>query len=239
MANNNSIKGAGPKIKFDRDNPKTGGILGVSIDPWYSCPKDAPCFLESLKALHEGRRPICYWMRGNYFEGGTLKNGRNDSKVKKGHHNYMIYAADPQEYFRQISEEAFLQAFFRWHDGGDIPDRRYFEGMIWVAKQCKNTKFTAYTKQYNLINNYLAEGHRIPKNLNIIFSLWEGYPCNNPYNLPTFKAVPKEELPNDSKAYICPCSYKTHKEHTCKDCIKVGGGCYLAKHAQEIFEALH
>lgn len=229
-------------IKWDDDNPKTGGVTGISITPLYSCPKDAPCFIDSLKAIKEGKRPICYYLRGNYFEGGTIKNGlQNDSKMKKALHNWIIYRDNPEDYFKQIEEKALLLSFFRYHDGGDIPNREYLEGMIRTAKKCKKTTFTAYTKQYNLINNYIMECGKLPKNLIIIFSKWESYPMNNPFSLPVFTAVKAEELPdkNSKTNYICPCSYKTHKEHTCKDCIKENKGCYFAKKYQTIFEKLH
>ena len=147
-------------------NSKLGGnIAQVNMPYATSCRKDAPCYKE------------CYCNKGNF----RYKNVKN-SHMKK----YEMYKANPVAFFDKISAELSLCPFkyFRWHASGDIVDEQYLNLMCKLARKHKGTRFLAYTKKYELVNEYL-DHHRKPSNLVIVLSNWgEEFKPENPHSLP-------------------------------------------------------
>ena len=117
---------------------------------------------------------------------------------------------------------------FRYFTCGDIPNSRFVDCMVQLAKNNPDIEFWSYTKKYNICNKYVSEyGGSIekafPKNLVIIFSHWLNengtyYPMENPYNFPTSEFIPlgKEELAKEA-TFICPCSDPSVNV-TCETC---------------------
>ena len=112
--------------------------------------------------------------------------------------------------------------YFRYHSSGDIVDEKYFEGMVRVAKKCKSVKFLCFTKKFEIVNNYLASGEKIPSNLHIVFSAWDKeFKVDNPYNLPMtyvdFKdtsknpEIPELAIPCIGKCYECQACWSLQK----------------------------
>jgi hypothetical protein len=103
--------------------------------------------------------------------------------------NYNLYCGNPGEYFRGVKEainNGFVSySYFRWHAAGDIVDKAYFNGMVQVAMELPRTSFLAFTKKYEIVNEYVESGGVIPNNLHIVFSAW-GYSLtlSNPYDFP-------------------------------------------------------
>lgn len=58
-------------------------------------------------------------------------------------------------------------------------------GVVKVANECKETRFLLFTKKFEIINEFLANGGEIPQNLAVVFSAWDkDFSVENPYNLP-------------------------------------------------------
>ena len=90
-----------------------------------------------------------------------------------------------------------------------------------VANTLPNIQFMSYTKKYDIINEYLDKGNKIPDNLNIIFSAWDkNWKVENPYDLAiAYVDFKNSELNPEIPpyAYLCPCADKT-QHVTCSMC---------------------
>ena len=185
------------KTVISKTNTKLSGqIPSVNLPAIKTCRHDAPC-------AH-----LCYATRGNF----TFPN------VKKSHlDNLAHFIAHPDAYFNDIIAELsglVTYKYFRWHSSGDIVNADYLRGMVKVAKKLKSIKFLCFTKKFEIINNYLASGEKLPKNLKIVFSAWDkNFKVDNPFNLPMtyvyFKdkkmnpEIPELSIPCVGKCFEC------------------------------------
>ena len=211
-------------IHVSEGNSKTGEhCLNFNFSIEHTCNHDCECYIEGL----------CY------AEGGCYLFGDNQCGYTE---NVVFYNSVPDEIFIAALQKAIdITGFglFRFFTCGDIPNYRFIEIMVKLAKDNPSIEFWSYTKKYQLCNRYVAEhGGSIekafPKNLVIIFSHWlnqDGsyYPMENPYNFPTSEFIPigKEHLAKKA-TFICPCSDPTVNV-TCKTCENK---CYRLKPGQ-------
>ena len=187
--------------KVSNTNSKLGGqIYSVNLPPVVTCRADAPCF--------KG----CYACKGNWL----FPNVKTSLQQ-----NLEAYKNNPTQ--------TALVRFCRWHSSGDIVDMQYFEGMCKVARKNKETHYLCFTKKYEIINEFLSKGKRIPKNLSIVFSAWSNWIPENPYNLPmTYvygKEFNNELIPKDA----IPCGGKCENCQACWT-LKKGQHVYFLKH---------
>jgi len=171
-------------FKLNNGNSKLGAGIKVINLSRRSCRKDAPCY------------KLCYAGKGT-FNFPNVKNCYDN--------NYDEYMANPLKAERDIISQLPLIGFVRIHASGDMIDMEYFKMLIRISKVAKGVKFMAYTKQYELINTYVSQGGKIPRNFKIIFSLWDGFACPNPNNFPTSTVLLKKG--NNDKiskgGYVC------------------------------------
>lgn len=158
------------QVKISNGNSKMGLIKSVSLPPVVTCRNNAPCIKN------------CYARRLQRYP--NVKNAYNS--------NLELYIKDIEKYFDDIKKAAISQRFFRWHVAGDIVDDNYFYGMVEVANECKDTNFLCFTKKYEIVNRYVANFGNIPKNLIIVFSVWNSLDLINPYGFTAAHVVPKE-----------------------------------------------
>lgn len=183
-------------------NSKLGaGIPSVNLPVGCTCRPDAPCFKK------------CYARRGRF------SFARNRALLES---NLAIWRNDPERYEDDILHTAYFHNFFRWHASGDIPDMDYLKMMVRVAQRLPKVHFLAFTKKYELVNDYISHKGSLPENLTIVFSAWGTFLPKNPFNLPVayihFKREPAPIPPN---ARSCP-SY-------CGDCVASGMSCWDLK----------
>lgn len=195
------------KITISQTNSKLGGAIpSINLPAGKTCRADAPC------------QKGCYAKRGNWLYKNVQQSLTN---------NLLAYLADPEDYFNQIIEklnnEDVVYKFFRWHSSGDIVDEKYLQGVIRVAEASKFTKFLCFTKKFNLVNEYLRKGGKIPENLKIVFSAWDkNFEVPNPYNLPVTYVFFKDESRNaDIPEFAIPCVGKCYE---CKACWSLEKG---------------
>ena len=193
-------------VKISKNNSKLGIIPSINLTPIVSCREGCPCAAD------------CYAMKGRF----RFQNVRDNMNS-----NYMSYIADPDGYFEDIKREIdngmVVYSYFRWHSAGDIVDARYLEGMVEVATQLGRTSFLAFTKKYELVNEYIENGGSIPDNLHIVFSAWgEALKLENPYNFPVAYVRFKDDAQNKSiPESASECSGKCS---TCLQCWHLGKG---------------
>ena len=196
-------------VKVSNTNSKLGGqIYSINLPAVVTCRPDAPCF--------KG----CYARKGNW----TFTNVKNSLE-----NNLDAYKSNPDLFFESIAAQTALVRFCRWHSSGDIVDMQYFEGMCKVARKNKETHYLCFTKKYEIINEFLAKGKRIPKNLSIVFSAWDNWIPENPYDLPmTYVYGEKfnnELIPKDA----IPCGGRCENCQACWT-LKKGQHVYFLKH---------
>lgn len=203
------------KLTISTTNAKLGyQIPSVSLTPACSCRKDAPC------------AKLCYAKKGTFLY----------SNVKASHAgNYNLYISDSNAYFNEIiaylKRPLLTYKYFRWHVAGDIVDENYFLGMIKTAKNCKDTKFLCFTKKFNIINDYINNGGKIPSNLKVVFSAWnKHFKVENPYNFPVAYVLFKN---NDLNPKIPPLSIPCSGQ--CENCL----ACWSLKKGQSIVFEQH
>lgn len=170
-------------------------IPTVNLPPIVTCRPDAPC----AKCVAEGGG--CYALRGRFIFPNVKK-----SLAK----NLEAYKENSKLYFSMIADSFKLFKYARFHSSGDLVDMNYLKGMCWVARKCPDTKILCFTKKFEIVNQFLDEGHRIPKNLVIVFSTWGDFIPENPHNLPMTYVEFKD---------------KSRNTHIPTDAIKCTGSC--------------
>lgn len=192
------------KISISNGNSKMGAIPSVSLPACVTCNPSAPCFKK------------CY----------AAKLERIYSSVKNAYaRNLDILSAAPAAYWQQVKAAAVVTRFFRYHVSGDIPNAAYFAEMVKTAEEIPTTKFLAFTKQYQTVNDFINAGGVIPENLKIIFSSWGAWKCENPHKLPTSEVIFKGCEPSEDWK-ICG--------GNCTYCACRGVGCWEVKNGETI-----
>lgn len=187
----------------------------VNLPPVITCRADAPC----AKCAKEGGG--CYAMKGHFAFPKVKASLMNNLKA---------YRENPTLYFETIATTAQNFRRFRYHSAGDIVDYNYLVGMCKAARKAKGCDFLCFTKKYELVNQFVSDGHRIPKNLHIVFSTWEDFIPENPYNFPTTWVKFADERRNEKMPKnAIPCGGKCS---TCSICwnLKKGQAVYFKKH---------
>lgn len=198
-------------VFFAKGNSKTGdAVPSVSLIPVYNCKNCSQC------------KDLCYDLRND-----CCYPGCRDKRAV----NAAIFEADPERYFNEINEGVKAFRFFRWHIGGDIMSTYYFEKMVWIAEQNPHCEFLAFTKCFDIVNNWLDE-HELPKNLHIVFSAWVGMEMDNRHNLPTSNPLffDGTTTAHDGAKY---CS------GNCTECARAGEGCWVMQNGDEVIFPAH
>ena len=192
------------QVSISHGNAKMGAIPSVSLPACVTCNPDAPCFKK------------CYAVR---------LSRRYKTVTAAYNRNLEILQNDPAIYWVQVRAAASMTRFFRFHVSGDIPDLAYFSHMVQLAESLPNTQFLAFTKQYNIVNEYISKYLPLPANLKIIFSNWGAWKCENPHGLPVCEIILKGNEPaQDWK--ICG--------GNCTECAARGVGCWELKNGETI-----
>jgi hypothetical protein len=120
-----------------------------------------------------------------------------------------------------INSMAFLisvstNKHFRWHDSGDLQGVWHLDTIVKVCEQTKDVKHWLPTREYDVVEEYVRYGGKIPKNLVIRLSatMVNGEPPTelaNKLGVHTSSVVRKD--------YNCPATEQGNK---CLDCTK----CY-------------
>ena len=198
-------------VYLAKGNSKTGdAVPSVSLIPVYNCTNCKHC------------SGLCYDLRND-----CVYPGCRDRRSQ----NAAIFEADPERYFNEINDGVKAFRFFRWHIGGDIVSTYYFEKMVWIAEQNPHCEFLAFTKSFDIVNDWLDE-HELPKNLHIIFSAWVGMEMDNRHNLPTSNPLffDGSTTAHDGATY---CS------GNCTECARAGSGCWTMQNGDEVIFPAH
>ena len=89
--------------------------------------------------------------------------------------------------------------------------------MCQIAERQSGTMFLAFTKRYDIVNDYISGGHSIPSNFKLIFSEWPGMSMDNPHGMPVAHVIFRGSEPMDDWK-ICG--------GNCTECACRGVGCW-------------
>lgn len=181
--------------------------------------------------------------------GGTCKGCCKDCekdcyaiKYTKRYHNTCIPAYEdntilavhfPDTFFSEINEaiNRSVVSVVRFHVAGEIPNAKYFKGLIKLCNDNPRVQFYLYTKRYKVIEKYYD---LIPTNLTVNLSIWHKNYAN-PHNLPTFEYDDGVD-PSLKDVFHCPATDKRGHETgitcaSCKRCIYAKPGTRTAVYA--------
>lgn len=199
------------EICMSNRNSKTGiACLNLAM-PVCVCREDAPC------------KKTCY----------ACKGAQQISTVQGAYYrNLRLYHDNPDDFFEQVYCRVKFSGLpkVRLFDSGDFPDTEFLERLVEVCKKTPNIKYMAFTKKYELVNEYLDKHNKLPDNLNIIFSAWDKlWDVPNPHNLGVAYVDFDDKRLNPEfpkNAFVCP-----GRASTCSAC----GACWSKKLQAVIF----
>ena len=200
-------------VSISRGNAKMGQIASVSLPPIITCSKEA--------CKHCGKK--CY----------ALKIARLRPKTVGAAYqrNLDILKTNPDQFWREVEAALMVNRFFRFGVSGDIYDKDYLVKMCELAERNKHCQILCFTKQFDIVNEYLSE-HKLPDNLHLIFSAWRGMTMNNPYNLPEAHVMYKD-------------GYTTAKDGAkwcsgnCFTCAITNDNCWSIKNGEQLLLKEH
>lgn len=189
-------------------NRKLGSICSINLPALITCREDAPC------------KKTCYANKG-HFKYPCVSNLYAE--------NLRSFNEDSKQAELDILKQLPSEGFCRVHASGDILNKEYLNMLISIAKKSKKVKFMCFTKKYELINEYLDEGNKLPTNLKMVFSGWLGLNMINPHNLPTAYIVLKIGHDDRIKKSALSCS------GACYQCF----ACWNIKKGQQVLFKQH
>lgn len=193
-------------IKISSGNAKLGSIPSISLPAGVTCRDDCEC------------QKKCY----------AKKLERLRKTVREAYrHNYDLLNQDSDTYWREVEASIMMSRFFRFHVSGDIPDCVYFAHMIEVAERNKHCEILCFTKKFDIVNQHLDVGGKIPKNLHIIFSGWKNLKMNNPYLLPEAHVRYRD-------GYTTASDNAKECTGNCTECAITDGGCWTLKSGEQV-----
>ena len=88
--------------------------------------------------------------------------------------NTLIARHDIDGMFAQLKNSLIKNKakIMRWHSSGEIENYNYLLHMIKLAVELPNVQFYCYTKRFDLIDKYLNEFKKFPKNFVVNISVW-------------------------------------------------------------------
>ncbi|MBQ8000205.1 MAG: hypothetical protein IJ298_03185 [Ruminococcus sp.] len=193
-------------VKISNGNAKMGAIPSVSLPAGVTCRSDCECSKKCYAKRLERMRP----------------------SVRQAYkHNYDLLNSDPNTYWREVEASIMMSRFFRFHVSGDIPDAAYFEHMGDIARTNTHCEILCFTKKYDIVNSHINIIGKLPKNLHIIFSGWHDIEMVNPYNLPEAHVRYRDGSTTAREdAKLCG--------GNCTECAITDGGCWTAKHGEQV-----
>ena len=195
-----------PAVHISAGNAKLDGIKNVSLPPVVTCGsncKECKKYCYAIKSFN--RLPV-------------VANAWSE--------NYATYLNNPGVFFAGVKNATATERVFRWHVSGDIVDYNYFLGMVDVANANGYCDYLAFTKQYDVVNEFIDNGGVIPDNLHLIFSASPGVSMDNKYNLPECHV----NFANSNKNTYTDKFYFTYYcTGNCRECVINGCGCFFLK----------
>ncbi len=190
-----------PQVKFSGGNTKMGLVPSVSTMPFFTCPH------------------VCSTTCGVSCYAAKLANLRKNV-LNSYAWNTAVVMLCPEEYHAQVKAFCRGQRYFRYHVSGDIVNKDYFAHMVENALENPHCEILAFTKRFEIVNDWISANGALPENLHILFSGWNNLKPENPHGLP-------ETTVFEHDSEFCD-NWKTCGGN-CFNCACRGLGCWNAK----------
>lgn len=99
--------------------------------------------------------------------------------------------------------------------------------MVEIAGRNPHCEILCFTKKYELVNEALDNGVKIPGNLHILFSAWRDMEMPNPYKLPEAHVRYRDGF-TTAREDAKPCG------GNCTECSIHDGGCWSLKNGEQV-----
>lgn len=193
-------------VSVSRGNVKMGQVPSVSTLPFLTCPGrckgtcGAECYAAKIALL----RP---------------------SVLKSYARNTALLMLRPDLYWAGVEYAVKGNRFFRLHVSGDFRNYEDFDTVAGIASRNSHCQILAFTKRWELVNEWIDRNGDLPENLHILFSGWEDMKPVNPHNIPETNVYGKDEAPKDDWL-LCG--------GNCFECGCRGVGCWQARKGDTI-----
>lgn len=192
-------------VSISTGNSKMGKIASVSLPSYVTC-IECGCWKKCYAHKLERLRPN---VRDAYAN------------------NLNILTTDPDTYWREVEASIMMNRFFRFHVSGDIPNEEYFLRMVDVVSRNPHCEVLCFTKKFGIVNKAIASGLKLPPNLHLLFSGWNGLKMDNPYSLPEAHVRYRDgSTTARSDAILCG--------GNCTECAQTSGGCWSLAPGQQV-----
>ena len=190
------------KLHISTGNRKIGRTHNFSMAPGYTCANCSECI------------NYCYDIKACWqYENVRKARAENTALMRKNLPATMMLINN------YISKRR-AHKYFRWHVSGDILNVEYFDWMVRIARWHPDWIFWTYTKNYYAVNEWVKQHggtkKSVPSNLSVMFSVWNGMECPNPYGFATFTCIMEGMTPAPD-SWACP--------GNCDACLRSGHGC--------------
>lgn len=140
-------------ITISMSNTKMGAIPSFSLMPVITCSECAPC---AIKGCY--MKPLI-----------AIRKSLRKSLIK----NTIIASENSEDIYNQVCGwlAMYKPVAFRIHVSGDFFNVQYLDVWNRIAMKNPSVKFFAFTKQFDVLRNYIAN-KKLAKNLSIILSAW-------------------------------------------------------------------
>lgn len=141
------------QLHISQGNSKMGAIPSFSLPSGLTCSPQA----------RETCRRDCYYRRHCERFPLVRQYGRQNLKA------CMDSLKEAEEYLNWYFDNSAAPRLFRIHVGGDFFNLKYFAMWIRIISSHPNTRFLAFTKQFDVIAAYKEE---LPENFSLVLSAW-------------------------------------------------------------------
>ena len=146
--------------------------------------------------------------------------------------NLRLYNDDPDNFFEQVYYKVKFSGLpkVRLFDSGDFPDADFLIRLVELCKKTPDVKYMAFTKKYEIVNEYIDKNGKLPDNLNILFSAWDKlWEVPNPHGIGMAYVDFDDKRLNPEfpkNTFVCP-----GRKTTCSAC----GACFSKKLKAVVF----
>lgn len=153
--------------------------------------------------------------------------------ANKGFYMKYAYNVEPAQHARLVSLEDPLwcdamvtligsDAFFRWHDSGDLQSVEHLELIAQVCGRTPNCKHWLPTREYGMVAAYIAQHGALPENLVVRLSaMFTDKPVKVPASLQGVAGIAVSNVHSDTPMagnHACPAYTRQGKCGDCRAC---------------------
>lgn len=166
-----------------------------------------------LRAVEGSVCAGCYAMGGNYVTRSVLTAHENRRRAieQLGWVDGMVAAIEKSG-----------DAWFRWHDAGDLQGVWHFASIVEIALRLPNVRFWLPTKEPAILGQFIRAGGRIPENLIVRVSMpMRGQRAVLAHTLR--QAGILTSTVDSGEGFVCPAVHGEHRcdAHACRACWDV------------------